>query len=206
MKLYTIFLAILLSFLCACSNLQADDDGDGGIDDIREGDIDLDLDLDLSDKGCTLETSVPGNEIDILADLLNVKYEPRRARDCLQKKLQDNHRKICDTRLKLERRRDNARTDAEIERIENAIDKLDETAFKYNQRLYDLAARLDKKLKKNEAKRRSKTFLARAGRYFYSQETEALRDIFEVESYAQCSSYSDDDDDDEDDDYDNYRS
>ena len=200
MKVYSIFLIFLFSILCACTGLQADDDG-GGVDDTREGDIDLDLDLDLSDKGCKLETSVPGNEIDLLADLFNVKYEPRQARECLQKKLQDNHIKICDTRLKLERRRDNARTEAERERVENAIDKLDEMEFKYNQRLYALAARLDNKLKADEKKRRSKTLLSRAGRYFFSQETEALRDIFEVESYAQCSSYSSDDDDN-----DNYRS
>ena len=197
---------LLFSFLylCACQPLNVDDGGDTRTDD-RGGDPEDELPGDVFEglswreilKNCKPDVDVPGNIIDIGVDLfgLSEHYVPGQVRKCLEKKLEDSHNKICTARVKLERRRENARDDAARARAENAIVKLDTIQFKFNQKLYDMALKLDDELQKQDAKRRSHTAVGRVWDFWRGEETEALRDVLDVESYSECNTYNDDDDD-----------
>ena len=199
----TIFFISLFSFLCACEPLNIDDDGDTRPDD-RSGDLEEELPENVFEglswqeilKNCKPEVDVPGNVIDIGLDLLQLSehYVPGQLRKCLEKKLEDSHNKICTARVKLERRRDNARDGATRARANNSLVKLDTIQFKFNQKLYKMAVDLDEELQKQDEKKRSKTVLGRAWNFWRAEETEALRDVLDIESYSECNTYSSDDD------------
>ena len=183
----------LISFLfLSCSPLNVDETPPRRDDD-REGEVELptDLEEELSFrdflKNCKPDVQIPANTVDIFLDVFNLrsKYPPAVFRDCLQKKLEDGHAKICTARDQLERKRENARTDAEKARYENQLYRLEQIEFKFNQRLYNLAVKFDDQLIKLENDR-SGNDLTRTFRFLQREKTEALRDILDTESYSEC--------------------
>ncbi|MYE07437.1 MAG: hypothetical protein F4X95_01615 [Oligoflexia bacterium] len=200
----TIFFISLFSFLCACEPLNIDDGGGDPRPDGRSGDLEEDLPEDALEglswqellKNCKPEVDVPGNIIDLTLDTLNLSkyWLPGQVRKCLEKKLEDSHNKICTARVKLERKRDEARDEATRARAENALVKLDTMQFKFNQRLYKLALDLDDNLQKWDQKGKAKTVVGRTFNFIRDEESEALRDILDIESYSECNTYSSDDD------------
>ncbi len=199
-KLFCFFL--VFTFLTACSGLSLDDDTDR-ISDDREGDVDLPDDLveKPSLKGflenCDPELSVPDNTIDILTDMFGVSEQNpfRIARECLKARLEEGHDRICDARDKLERKRAKARDDNSKARVDNSLARLDEIQFKFNQNLYELAVDIDDDIVRREDKNDESS--NRIGRFFSwarTEESEALRDILDTESYSECNFYSSDDD------------
>ncbi len=195
------YFALFFIFFSACGGLYLDDDTDRRDDD-RVGEVDLPEDLtedqSLSGilKNCKPELSVPDNTVDIITDIFGVgdKYPPRIIRECLKKKLEDGHTRICNAREELERQRDRARNDTTRARIDNSIYKLDQIQFKFNQNLYEIAVDLDEELIKLEGKPRRNNDVGRFFDWLRREETEATRDIFDIESYSECNFYSDDDD------------
>ena len=198
----------LILFLVSCSPLNQDDDpGRRGGE--PEGEpVDQPTAEDLEGlswtellKNCRPEIDIPDNEIDIflgmipgeLGDKARELNIPGNARKCAQKKIEDTHNKICKAREDLERKRRRARSDAERASIQNSLHQLDLTQWKFNERLRTMAEETDKKLIKLEGKD-GKTFLGRIGNGWGEAEAEAWRDMFDVQSYRECSYYSDDDD------------
>ncbi|MDE0119716.1 MAG: hypothetical protein OXM55_06900 [Bdellovibrionales bacterium] len=198
----TVFSILFLSFLCACEPLNIDDGGDTRPDD-RSGDLEEELPKDVFEglswqeilKNCKPEVDVPSNVLDLALDTINLSqyYLPGQIRKCLEKKLEDAHNKICAARVKLERKRDNARDGATRARVENSLVKLDTMQFKFNQRLYNMALNLDDHLQRWDRNGKAKTVVGRTWDFFKEEETEALRDILDIESYSECNTYSRDD-------------
>ena len=195
-----IFFLFLISFLYACAPLNEDDKPKRRSDD-REGDVKVPDETLLEGlswyellKNCKPDVDVPNNIIDVGLDIFNLqdKYPPGLIRKCLEKKLSDTHNTICEARIKLERKREKARTENDKARVENSIIKLDTLQFKWNQQLYDLALKLDNELIKQENKQNSKHLVGRVFNFFREEETEALRDILDIESYSTCHSYNED--------------
>ena len=187
--------------MSACGELYLDDDPNRRRDD-RTGEVDLPEDLaedqSLSGilKNCKPDLSVPDNTVDIITDIFGVsdKYPPRMIRECLKKKLEDGHTRICNAREELERQRERARDDTARARVDNSIYKLDQIQFKFNQNLYKVAVNLDEKLIEQEGKPKKDNKIGRFFDWLKREETEATRDIFDIESYSECNFYSDDDD------------
>ena len=191
-------------FLTACSGLSLDDDTDR-VDDDREGEVDLPEDLtekpSLSGflKNCNPELSVPDNTIDIITDMVGVsdKNPFRVARECLKARLEEGHDRICDARDKLEIKRSKARDERTKARVDNSLAKLDEIQFKFNQNLYELAVDIDDDIVVEEEKKDPKTWVGRVFAWGRQEESEALRDILDTESYSECNFYNNEDDDDD---------
>ena len=186
---------LAFSFLSACGGLYLDTDTDRREDD-REGDVELPEDLKekRSFFDCDPEYSGPDNSVDIVTDMIGVSdYNPgRRMRECLKETLEKGYNRICDTREELERRREKARDEASRSRIESSIDRLEQIHFKFNQNLYEIAVDFDDKVVSMESGERKKTILGRAWSWLKKEETEALRDILDIESYRECNFYSSD--------------
>jgi len=188
---------MLLFSLIACSPLGIDDNVDRRIDD-RDGDVELPIDLveneSFSDflKNCKSEySSVPDNTVDIVTGMfgLDDQLNPgKKVRDCLKAKLEDAQNRICKARDELERRRGKARSDTEKSRIDNSLLKLDQIQFNFNQKLYDLALSADEQVIKIEQKD-SKNAVGRFFNWWAEEESGAIRDILETESYNECNSY-----------------
>ena len=199
-----IYFTFFIIFLSACGGLYLDDDTDRRNDD-REGDVELPEDLaedqSLSGllKNCKPDLSVPDTTFDIVTDVLGVsdKYPPRVARECLKKRLEEGHARICNAREALERQREKARDDVTRSRVENSIYKLDQIQYKFNENLYKVAVKLDEKLVEREAKPKKDNSIGRFFDWLKKEETEGLRNIFDIESYSECNFYSDDDRDDD---------
>ena len=191
-----IFCFILFySFLSACGGLYVDDDVERPTDD-REGELALPTDLteDFSLAGflknCKPSISVPDNTIDIITETLNIPYKPKEVRGCLKAKLEAGQDRICKAREELERKREKARDDASRSRVDNSIYKLEQIQFKFNQNLYKLAVDLDEELVRRNNKKETSNSIGRVFNWLVDQETEAYRDIFDVESYSECNFYS----------------
>lgn len=198
----------LILFLVSCSPLNQDTDPGRRGDDEPEGEVEQPTDVDIEGlswtellKNCRPDVDVPDNEIDLILGMipgqlgeeireLNI---PGNARKCAQKKIEDTHDKICKAREDLERRRRRARSDAERASIQNSLYQLDLTHHKFNLRLERLAEDMDKRLIRIEGKD-GKTFLGRIANEWGEAETEAWRDMLDVQSYRECGYYSDDDD------------
>lgn len=188
------YFVLFFVFLTACGDLYVDDSPKRRTDD-RAGDVKLPEDLtegqSLADllKNCKPDLSVPDNTIDIVTDVFGISkhYPPRVIRECLKKKLEDGHNRICKAREELERRRKKARND-EITRarIDNSIYKLDQIQYKFKKNLYDVAVDLDKDLQKLESKSDRGNDVSRFFNWYAREETEGLRDIFDIESYSEC--------------------
>lgn len=199
----------LVLFLVSCSPLNQDTDpGRRGGDEPEGEPVDQPTDADLEGlswtellKNCRPEIDIPDNEIDIIlgmipgqvGDKIRELNIPGNARKCAQKKIEDTHNKICKAREDLERRRRRARSDAEKDSIQNSLYQLDLTQDKFNQRLSELAEDMDKRLIRIQGKD-GKTFLGRIGNGWGEAETEAWRDMLDVQSYRVCGYYSGDDD------------
>ena len=147
-------------------------------------------------QNCRTGISTPDNTVDIIVTAVGLqnKYAPGRLRECLRCKLAEAHNKICSARDELERQRQDANSDSERSRIENSIARLDELQFNFNERLYTEANKWNDKANKYADK--DSSGLGRAVNWFGQQESEALRDILNEESYNECNSFHYDDADD----------
>ena len=212
MKRKSIFLLLLFSmvyspllFLTACSPLEQQPDGDRRGDD-REGEPAEQLPEDVTEgltwleilRNCKPEVDTPDNIIDIGLSVLPEKwrelYLPSSMRSCLKAKLEEAQGRICKSREELERRRRRAKTASERAAVENSLYRLDQIQFKFNQKLNEMAVNLDDeliKLERKEANQRND--FGRFLNWVGQEETQALRDIFDTESYSECTFYSDDD-------------
>ena len=184
---------LFFTLLSACGGLYLDDDTKRRNDD-RKGEVDLPKDLaekqSLADilKNCKPDLSVPDNTIDILTDMLNISkyYPPRKIRECLKKKLEDGHNRICDAREELERRRERTHDEVAKTRVENSIYKLEQIQFTFNQNLHNLAVDVDRALIKQEKNHRDYNEWGRFWNWVGQQETESTRNILDIESYSEC--------------------
>ena len=195
-----IFILLLVS-LTACTPLNISEGPEHRPDD-REGEVTVDVPtgqvleglswLDML-KNCKPDVNVPGSITGIVTDAVGLGeyYVPGMGRACVEKKLSDSHHKICAAREKLERQRNKARDPANKARIENAIRKLDRIQFKFSQKLYDLALKLDDHLEESR-KHQKKTILGRAFKFIKEDELESMRDTLDIESYNTCTPYIDD--------------
>ena len=212
------FSVVLFLNLCSCGGGLVKDDrprprsrGD------RNGDPDPDVDLpeEVADanffdrilkncQGNTLDT-LPDNDIDIVVQQIpwaHRFYGPGKLRVCIKSQLRKANEKICEAQEKLEEKMEQARDRRDKVRAETSLYKLEEIKYKFNERLYKAALKFDKESSK--AKKRRKETDSILGDVFHiwtQQETEALRDIFDVESYSECSFYVDGSNDYGDDEY-----
>ena len=217
-----IIIIFLSSVFTACSDLGADD-GRSRPDNNRrtgphatilsssvcielqeenEGDESLSLeDIETTSffgqlQNCRTGMSTPDNTLDLFVNAIGLqnKYAPGRFRDCLRCKLAEAHNKICSSRDELERQKQDANSDSERFRIENSIARLDELQLNFNQRLHTESNKWNDRANKYADK--DSSGLGRAVNWFGQQESEALRDILNEESYNECNSFYHDDADD----------
>ncbi len=148
-------------------------------------------------QNCRTGFSTPDNTIDVVVSAIGLqdKYTPGRLRECLRCKLAEAHNKICSTRDELERQRQDANSDADRNRIENSIARLDELQFNFNERLYKESNKLNDKAN-SYADKDSSSVGGRIWNWVGQEEAEALRDILNAESYNECNSFHYDDADD----------
>ena len=190
---------LLFCGLTACGGLYVDGPVEDDDDD-REGEISLpeELNENLSWfellKNCKPEVNVPGSVIDIGLEAINLRqyYPPSLMRDCLQAKLEDAHDRICTAREGLERKREEVNGSNNRARVDNAILRLDEIQFKFNQRMYELASDIEDQIE-DEKEGRYKTKWGRFMEWVRRDEYEAVRDTLDIASYSECNSYTDDD-------------
>ena len=198
----------LILFLVSCSPLNQDTDPGRRVDEPEGEPVDQPTEKDLEGlswtellRNCRPEIDIPDNEIDIflgmipgeLGDKIREINIPGNARKCAQKKIEETHDKICKAREDLERRRKRARSDSEKASIQNSLHQLDITHWRFNERLRKMSEEMDKRLIRIERKD-GKTFLGRIGNSWGKAETEAWRDMLDIQSYRECSYYSEDDD------------
>ena len=195
----------LILFLVSCSPLNQDADPGRRGDDPEGEPVDQPTDEDLEGLSwleflnkCKPEIDTPDNIVDVIVDILPEKvrklYVPGNVRKCAKKKIEDVHNKICKAREELERKRRRARSDTERASIQNSLHQLDLTQWKFNERLRELAEETDKRLIKLEEREGGERNLGRIANQWGQEETQAWRDIFDVQSYRECSYYSEDDD------------
>ena len=148
-------------------------------------------------KNCKTGSSTTDNTIDMITQAVGWqdKYAPGRFRDCLRCKLADAHSRICSQRDELERQRQGANSETDRIRIENSIARLDEIQYKFSQNLYREANKYNERAEKL-ANRDPKTAFEKAFNWIGRQESEALRDILNAESYNECNNFNYDDADD----------
>ncbi len=198
----TILTVLLLSFLAHCTPLNVEEAPERRPDE-REGEVSIPDDvleglswLEIL-QNCKPDVNVPTNIIDVGVDIfgLSDQYAPGLIRRCLEKKLSDAHNKICTARVELERKKEKARDENTRARVDNSILKLDNIEFRFNQKLYDLSLKLDNNLEKQRRKKHKHWFV-RGINAVRREETEALRDILDIESYSTCAFYDNTKDDD----------
>ncbi len=193
-----IIVTLLLVSLSACTPLNISEAPDHRSDD-REGEVNIPNGKVLEGlswwdilKNCKPDVSTPISITGVITDAVGLGkyYAPGMLVGCVEKKLSDSHNKICAARVKLERQRDKARDPAAQARVENSLIKLATIQFKFNQKLYNLALKLDDELEKSK-QQKQKTVLGRAFKFVKEDELESLRDTFDIESYNTCTPYTD---------------
>ena len=192
----TIAVFFLLTLLMTCSKKQGDDPDERPVRDPRSGnpaDLDqLEEDISFLDslKNCKSDASAPDNVIDmgLRAFKIQDKYPMYRIRECLKSNLNDIHNQICSNRDALERQRQNADSESERISIESSLHRLDELQYKFVQKLYNQAYTWDERAQRFDSKK-SGSGIGRFFNWMGKEESEALRDILNAESYRECNSY-----------------
>ena len=197
----TIYFILLFICLCACAPLNVEDDDDDTRPDDRGGDpTEEELPDDVLEglslieilRNCKPDVDVPSSVIDLTLEVFDIsdRYPPGLIRKCLRKKLEDAQDRICKAKITLERKRDNARSQEARARAENQLVQLEQIQFNFNQRLYDMALKID-----DESSTEGKSGLSRIIAEWKDSESSAFQGIFDVASYSECntdSSYDDD--------------
>ena len=212
-----LFAVTLILNMSACGGGLVRDDNRRPRGDDRTGDPESDVELpeevasgsflDKILKNCEENQldSLPDNDIDIVVQqipILHKYYGPGKVRTCIKAQLRKANEKICEAQEKLEEKIEQARDRRDKIRAETSLYKLEEIKYKFNERLYKAALRFDKEADRAKRKRKNTDkLISDIFHVWTQQETEAMRDIFDVESYSECSFYVDSSSDYGDDEY-----
>ena len=133
---------------------------------------------------CIPTADVPDNSTDIVRELLLGRNDLSRMleRRCLKNRIEKSYKQICTTREKLLKNRYRTQDESTRTYLDSQISRLDQIQWKFNKRMNTLAQRSDKILRKINKKDEAWF----TGFYRTTDEIEAYRNIFDVNSYNQC--------------------
>ncbi len=185
-------------YMVNCSDLSQDDrrrerrrqsDPEGEIE-LPENILSEDF---LSFENCNPTADAPDNSTDIAIGLIFNKndFTHQQIRRCLKDRIEKAYKQICTTREKLIEKRDRAQDQNTQTYLDNQIWRLDQIQWKFNNRMDTLAQKLNKGTSKinKKVKEKDEAWFTIAA-FFLTDEMEAHRNIFDVNSYNQCESES----------------